>query len=64
MPATTASRVVALRAPGGAEISRSEIDAYTAEFVKIYAPGAWLRLRSTTSPRGQRLVRPVKSHCR
>ncbi len=28
-------RVVALRVPGGAEISRSEIDAYT-EFVKIY----------------------------
>ena len=35
-PATTVGgRVVALRVPGGAEISRSEIDAYT-EFVKIY----------------------------
>jgi aspartyl-tRNA synthetase len=38
-------RVVALRVPGGAEISRSEIDAYT-EFVKIYgAKGlAWIKV--------------------
>src|SRR3989344_6087082 len=35
-PATTkGGRVVALRVPGGAQISRGEIDAYT-EFVKIY----------------------------
>jgi len=38
-------RVVALRVPGGAELSRSEIDAYT-EFVKIYgAKGlAWIKV--------------------
>ena len=45
-PATTVGgRVVALRVPGGAEISRSEIDAYT-EFVKIYgAKGlAWIKV--------------------
>ena len=46
VPATTlGGRVVALRVPGGAEISRSEIDAYT-EFVKIYgAKGlAWIKV--------------------
>ncbi len=45
-PATSAGgRVVALRVPGGAEISRSEIDGYT-EFVKIYgAKGlAWIKV--------------------
>ena len=45
-PATMkGGRVVALRVPGGAEISRSEIDAYT-EFVKIYgAKGlAWIKV--------------------
>ncbi|MDE2095557.1 MAG: aspartate--tRNA ligase, partial [Burkholderiales bacterium] len=38
-------RVVALRVPGGGQISRSEIDAYT-EFVKIYgAKGlAWIKV--------------------
>ncbi len=38
-------RVVALRVPGGSEMSRSEIDAYT-EFVKIYgAKGlAWIKV--------------------
>ncbi len=38
-------RVVALRVPGGAEITRSEIDAYT-DFVKIYgAKGlAWIKV--------------------
>ena len=44
VPATTkGGRVVALRVPGGAAITRSEIDAYT-EFVKIYgAKGlAWI----------------------
>lgn len=45
-PATTpGGRVVALRVPGGAEMSRGEIDAYT-EFVKIYgAKGlAWVKV--------------------
>ena len=45
-PANTAGgRVVALRVPGGGEMSRGEIDAYT-EFVKIYgAKGlAWIKV--------------------
>ena len=45
-PATTpGGRVAALRVPGGSEMSRSEIDAYT-EFVKIYgAKGlAWVKV--------------------
>jgi aspartyl-tRNA synthetase len=45
-PATMkGGRVVALRVPGGSEISRGEIDAYT-EFVKIYgAKGlAWIKV--------------------
>jgi aspartyl-tRNA synthetase len=45
-PATTpGGRVVALRVPGGGEMSRGEIDAYT-EFVKIYgARGlAWIKV--------------------
>ncbi|MEO7851186.1 MAG: aspartate--tRNA ligase [Rubrivivax sp.] len=42
---TPGGRVVALRVPGGSEISRGEIDAYT-EFVKIYgAKGlAWIKV--------------------
>jgi aspartyl-tRNA synthetase len=45
-------RVVALRVPGGAEISRSEIDAYT-EFVKIYgAKGlAWIKVNDVSKGR-------------
>jgi len=45
-------RVVALRIPGGAEISRSEIDGYT-EFVKIYgAKGlAWIKVNDVTAGR-------------
>jgi aspartyl-tRNA synthetase len=45
-------RVVALRVPGGAEISRSEIDAYT-EFVKIYgAKGlAWIKVNDVEKGR-------------
>jgi aspartyl-tRNA synthetase len=45
-PATTpGGRVAALKVPGGGEMSRSEIDAYT-EFVKIYgAKGlAWIKV--------------------
>ena len=45
-------RVVALRVPGGAEMSRSEIDAYT-EFVKIYgAKGlAWIKVNDVARGR-------------
>ena len=52
-PATTpGGRVVALCVPGGAEISRSEIDAYT-EFVKIYgAKGlAWIKVNDVDKGR-------------
>jgi aspartyl-tRNA synthetase len=52
-PATTeGGRVVALRVPGGAEISRGEIDAYT-EFVKIYgAKGlAWIKVNDVAKGR-------------
>ncbi len=52
-PATMkGGRVVALRVPGGAEISRGEIDAYT-EFVKIYgAKGlAWIKVNDVSKGR-------------
>ena len=52
-PATTpGGRVVALRVPGGTEISRSEIDGYT-EFVKIYgAKGlAWIKVNDVAAGR-------------
>ena len=49
---TPGGRVVALRVPGGAEISRSEIDGYT-EFVKIYgAKGlAWIKVNDISKGR-------------
>ncbi len=52
-PATTVGgRVVALRIPAGAEMSRGEIDAYT-EFVKIYgAKGlAWIKVNDAAKGR-------------
>ncbi|HEY1396673.1 aspartate--tRNA ligase [Roseateles sp.] len=52
-PATTpGGRVVALRVPGGATMSRGEIDAYT-EFVKIYgAKGlAWIKVNEVAKGR-------------
>ena len=52
-PATTpGGRVVALQVPGGAEMSRGEIDAYT-EFVKIYgAKGlAWIKVNDVAKGR-------------
>ncbi|WP_298289089.1 aspartate--tRNA ligase [Thiomonas sp.] len=52
-PASTpGGRVVALRVPGGGELSRSEIDAYT-EFVKIYgAKGlAWIKVNDVAKGR-------------
>ncbi len=52
-PATTpGGRVVALRVPGGAHISRGEIDSYT-DFVKIYgAKGlAWIKVNEAAKGR-------------
>ena len=52
-PATTpGGRVVALRVPGGGEMTRSEIDAYT-DFVKIYgAKGlAWIKVNERAKGR-------------
>jgi len=52
-PANSATgRVVALRVPGGGELSRGEIDAYT-EFVKIYgAKGlAWIKVNDVAKGR-------------
>jgi len=52
-PATSKEgRVVALRIPGGAEMSRGEIDGYT-EFVKIYgAKGlAWIKVNEASAGR-------------
>ena len=52
-PATTkGGRVVALRVPGGAQISRGEIDQYT-DFVKIYgAKGlAWIKVNDVAAGR-------------
>jgi aspartyl-tRNA synthetase len=53
VPATSKEgRVVALRIPGGAEMSRGEIDGYT-EFVKIYgARGlAWIKVNDVATGR-------------
>ena len=49
---TKGGRVVALRVPGGGEMSRGEIDAYT-EFVKIYgAKGlAWIKVNDVAKGR-------------
>ncbi|MBC7597680.1 MAG: aspartate--tRNA ligase [Polaromonas sp.] len=52
-PATTlGGRVVALRVPGGSEMSRGDIDGYT-EFVKIYgAKGlAWIKVNDVSKGR-------------
>ncbi|MDO9114033.1 MAG: aspartate--tRNA ligase, partial [Polaromonas sp.] len=51
-PATTGGRVAALRIPGGATLTRGEIDGYT-EFVKIYgAKGlAWIKVNDVTKGR-------------
>ncbi|KAF1042433.1 aspartate--tRNA ligase [Xylophilus sp.] len=52
-PATTkGGRVVALRVPGGGQLSRGEIDGYT-EFVKIYgAKGlAWIKVNEASKGR-------------
>lgn len=53
-------RVVGLRIPGGANLSRSEIDTYT-EFVAIYgAKGlAWIKVNEITSNLRQGLQSPI-----
>jgi aspartyl-tRNA synthetase len=58
-PATTpGGRVVALRVPGGAVMSRGEIDGYT-EFVKIYgAKGlAWIKVNDADKGPGDKALR-------
>ena len=58
-PATTpGGRVVALRVPGGSEMSRGEIDGYT-EFVKIYgAKGlAWIKVNDISKGQGDKALR-------
>ncbi|NMM06211.1 aspartate--tRNA ligase [Polaromonas sp.] len=58
-PATTpGGRVVALRVPGGAVMSRGEIDGYT-EFVKIYgAKGlAWIKVNDVSKGPGDKALR-------
>jgi aspartyl-tRNA synthetase len=58
-PATTpGGRVVALRVPGGAVMSRGEIDGYT-EFVKIYgAKGlAWIKVNDASKGPGDKALR-------
>jgi aspartyl-tRNA synthetase len=58
-PATTpGGRVVALRVPGGAVMSRGEIDGYT-EFVKIYgAKGlAWIKVNDAGKGAGDKALR-------
>ncbi|MDP2819763.1 MAG: aspartate--tRNA ligase [Polaromonas sp.] len=58
-PATTpGGRVVALRVPGGSEMSRGDIDGYT-EFVKIYgAKGlAWIKVNDVSKGQGDKALR-------
>jgi aspartyl-tRNA synthetase len=47
--ANSGGRVAAMRVPGGASLTRGEIDAYT-KFVGIYGARAWPTSRSMTSP--------------
>ncbi|MBK9114062.1 MAG: aspartate--tRNA ligase [Betaproteobacteria bacterium] len=53
-------RVAALRVPGGATLSRKEIDDYTA-FVKIYGAGglAYIKVNDATKPNEDGLQSPV-----
>jgi aspartyl-tRNA synthetase len=59
-PATSGGRVAALRIPGGAELSRGEIDGYT-EFVKIYgAKGlAYIKVNDVTQLNETGLQSPI-----
>ncbi|MBI5109871.1 MAG: aspartate--tRNA ligase [Rhodocyclales bacterium] len=59
-PATTGGRVAALRVPGGASLTRGEIDGYT-EFVKIYgARGlAYIKVNDATKLNEEGLQSPI-----
>jgi aspartyl-tRNA synthetase len=59
-PATTGGRVAALRVPGGATLTRGEIDGYT-EFVKIYgARGlAYIKVNDATKLNEEGLQSPI-----
>jgi aspartyl-tRNA synthetase len=59
-PATTGGRVAALRIPGGATLTRGEIDGYT-EFVKIYgARGlAYIKVNDSTKLNEEGLQSPI-----
>src|SRR5690606_9438233 len=56
------SRVVALRVPGGAELSRSEIDAYT-QFVGIYGAKGLAYIKVNEAAKGREgLQSPIVKH--
>jgi len=59
-PATSGGRVAALRVPGGAQLTRGEIDGYT-EFVKIYgARGlAYIKVNDATKLNEEGLQSPI-----
>ena len=59
-PATTGGRVAAMRIPGGASLSRGEIDEYT-KFVGIYgAKGlAYIKVNDATQPNETGLQSPI-----
>ena len=59
-PATSGGRVAALRVPGGASLSRGEIDGYT-EFVKIYgAKGlAYIKVNDASKLNEEGLQSPI-----
>ena len=59
-PATSGGRVAALRVPGGAQLTRGEIDGYT-EFVKIYgARGlAYIKVNDATRLNEEGLQSPI-----
>lgn len=59
-PATTGGRVAAIRVPGGASLSRGEIDGYT-EFVKIYgAKGlAYIKVNDASKLNEEGLQSPI-----